>query len=1428
MSVWANAAGKPQLTYAERLRRATQANPSAQSSSPSIPPSSPSPSLSASHSVVSSSNTAPFATASSAGAPSATSKPSTLIGANVSPKQTLVTSPMVPSSTKSAAVSPQTVTKELPASASRPGAPASTGSVHTGTALTGSEQRPVAPSRHEAGRGSISGASLSGVSSSPLSSHAVTASTSVNGDDAASTTHSINTESSSSAAPSTSTAPTSVNSPSVAASSMLSSSSSLANLAAISAASSVAAAAASTPANNATAPSGPPVNVWEVRKKAMLEKQKLQEEAQRKSREQAQLQAKQTKDTAKTAAAGGTAAASAVTTAQSGSSDAKGADRKQSSSGGLGKGASPSAPASVAGSRSVSASTAVSTNERGSKSGQTHAQAARGTTSQSANNRTSASTTAGAHARTGRHQPSSSTASAASISGLSSTAATSKQGRGSGAQQPGASEHGGDQSSTGDNRRPSASSAVANASIQKGGAKDAEKQTVSEKRRASEARSVASSAAHRNVTELSAASVGVDDSVDSRRIAAGDSGLDDLHHSSRSSNVDSTVATTPPSHLGETESAGSPSLHDTSSSTLNGAAMPFYSPLMGAHVGHRHMVYGHPHQHGAHHPYAADLGPIPLAPLPPPMSMSVASVTGTATPASSTSAGIMRSPPQPSADYDNTWLERIHMLNGGQNMPVYGPLTLASSKKRAEQDAEEEDNASKADESVNGKDDVTVAKASGVAHDTAAIALEKNASSSGKADDGAPTEQVASALNGPMLYPDTRSRARRRSSTGHKGRKAGALAALATAPESAAAKEKGSGGAVNASQGGDDLEGDHEAPDAAALPSIEDTEQKPSQLDAHGTPSDAALASVGGVAADKAPAFAAGITGAHSQKGSISNGPAGKGEGVVRSKNVTTGKKGKGPALQPAHGGSNVMESRFSAGAEASRTTIGTGEAEGKAAEGSGLQTTGGRKGPPSKPLDTQVTRALGAEGSGSSLSPRPAHLPATPPPSLAMPPLTSPGVNSPARGQSPFNSISGRSGHARMANGATHSNHSSYDYPPNGLNGLHLGMGASYNPAVAMAASMWNGSPSSPHPYYRPHRINKDGSFSPTRAVDYAPVGMGGGYYGGMMHDGQGHAGGSGYGGRGMGGKRGRGGRGGWRGGGAGSGPGGRNRDYSSSSTAAGQQHASVDHTHMQAVNGGYDPRYASAMGQVPHVYYVPYPVPVPYAAPSSRAESVDASTTTEGGAGATAAGTGSEQASDAGVPATPSATSTEASSIPAAGYLQWQQGMGMAYPYYNAMPFMANGMMPNAVPPDPIRAQALSQLDFYFSPRNLEGDFFLRQRMDSHGWVPIPVVAAFKKVRQITADVNVIRDAMQYSQNLEVDVDNWRVRKRYGWEEYVLPAEQQVAALSHEQAVGRGGGKAEAHLAGHASGADDVGGSELHKPNGEEMATEAASGAY
>lgn len=126
-----------------------------------------------------------------------------------------------------------------------------------------------------------------------------------------------------------------------------------------------------------------------------------------------------------------------------------------------------------------------------------------------------------------------------------------------------------------------------------------------------------------------------------------------------------------------------------------------------------------------------------------------------------------------------------------------------------------------------------------------------------------------------------------------------------------------------------------------------------------------------------------------------------------------------------------------------------------------------------------------------------------------------------------------------------------------------------------------------------------------------------------------------------------------------------------------------------------------------------------------------------------------------------------------------------------------------------DPTVYYLLGQLEYYLSPQNMAQDFFLRQKvcrvhasgsslichyrfcwsqMDSNGWVPIPLLASFNRIRQITTDESFVRYVLnlstvvevKYQQGIDTDTDTdktsgfvgmVRMKDRGDWERFVLP---------------------------------------------------------
>ncbi|KAI8017601.1 La-related protein 1C [Camellia lanceoleosa] len=100
-------------------------------------------------------------------------------------------------------------------------------------------------------------------------------------------------------------------------------------------------------------------------------------------------------------------------------------------------------------------------------------------------------------------------------------------------------------------------------------------------------------------------------------------------------------------------------------------------------------------------------------------------------------------------------------------------------------------------------------------------------------------------------------------------------------------------------------------------------------------------------------------------------------------------------------------------------------------------------------------------------------------------------------------------------------------------------------------------------------------------------------------------------------------------------------------------------------------------------------------------------------------------------------------------------------------------------------LQARIVTQIEYYFSNENLIKDVYLRQNMDEHGWVSIDLIAGFKKVMDMTDNVQLILDAVCASDVVEVQDD--KVRRRNDWRRWIMPRSVQFPAVSSPQSVGR-----------------------------------------
>lgn len=124
--------------------------------------------------------------------------------------------------------------------------------------------------------------------------------------------------------------------------------------------------------------------------------------------------------------------------------------------------------------------------------------------------------------------------------------------------------------------------------------------------------------------------------------------------------------------------------------------------------------------------------------------------------------------------------------------------------------------------------------------------------------------------------------------------------------------------------------------------------------------------------------------------------------------------------------------------------------------------------------------------------------------------------------------------------------------------------------------------------------------------------------------------------------------------------------------------------------------------------------------------------------------------------------------------------------YPYQTVAP----GPM-SAIPyqqymePFSLMSMLSMQLEYYFSVDNMCKDMFLRRQMDSQGFVPLGVIASFKRVKSLTEDFELLRHVSRQLRNVEYQtgedgVD--RLRPRENWAQWVLPLDQRDPSAQNE----------------------------------------------
>lgn len=137
--------------------------------------------------------------------------------------------------------------------------------------------------------------------------------------------------------------------------------------------------------------------------------------------------------------------------------------------------------------------------------------------------------------------------------------------------------------------------------------------------------------------------------------------------------------------------------------------------------------------------------------------------------------------------------------------------------------------------------------------------------------------------------------------------------------------------------------------------------------------------------------------------------------------------------------------------------------------------------------------------------------------------------------------------------------------------------------------------------------------------------------------------------------------------------------------------------------------------------------------------------------------------------------------------GVYPFPNDMNTMYTYQNVAPApMSAFPYQQYMEPFSLMSMLSMQLEYYFSVDNMCKDMFLRRQMDSQGFVPLSVIASFKRVKSLTEDFELLRHVSRQLRNVEYQtgedgVDRLRPRD---WTRWILPVDQRETSAKHEGA--------------------------------------------
>ncbi|KAF9964804.1 La ribonucleoprotein domain member 1 [Mortierella alpina] len=110
------------------------------------------------------------------------------------------------------------------------------------------------------------------------------------------------------------------------------------------------------------------------------------------------------------------------------------------------------------------------------------------------------------------------------------------------------------------------------------------------------------------------------------------------------------------------------------------------------------------------------------------------------------------------------------------------------------------------------------------------------------------------------------------------------------------------------------------------------------------------------------------------------------------------------------------------------------------------------------------------------------------------------------------------------------------------------------------------------------------------------------------------------------------------------------------------------------------------------------------------------------------------------------------------------------------NAGQFFQQGALGDT---DALKAFILQQMEYYFSVENLCKDVYMRNQMDSEGYVPLSLVANFNRVKHLTTDHALIKETLKKSKEIETKGD--KIRRRGDWATWIFPKDGAVPMSTH-----------------------------------------------